>query len=96
MFSIITIGAVIIIVKAVSYNIQSYRVYKCSGVVFKKQLSITFNKMDFIALEQGPINKMFGNGNITINTIGSSSPELTVKNIKDFKKFYEIVKDRYK
>ena len=96
LFSTVTIGAVTITIKAISYNIQSYRVYERSGVVFKRQLSITFNKMDFINFTQGPINKIFGNGNITINTIGSSAPELTIRNIRDFKKFYEIVKGRYK
>jgi len=96
LFTVVTIGAVIITVKAISYNIQPYRVYERSGVIFKKQLSITFNKMDFINFAQGPINKIFGNGNITVNTTGSSKPELTIRNIRDFKKFYEIVKTRYK
>ena len=95
-FSAIVLGPVIIVIKAVSYNIQPYRIYKRSGVIFKKQMSITFNKVDFINFSQGPINKIFNNGNITINTTGSSKPELTIKNIKDFKKFYEIVKGRYK
>lgn len=93
---VIILCAVIITIKAISYNIQSYRVYERSGVIFKKQTSITFNKMDFINFTQGPINKIFGNGNITINTTGSSKPELIIRNIKDFKKFYEIVKERYK
>jgi len=95
-FTIVVIGATVITIRAISYNIQPYRVYERSGVIFKKQLSITFNKMDFINISQGPINKIFGNGNITINTVGSSKPELTINNVKDFKKFYEIVKSRYK
>jgi len=96
LLSILMVGIVIAAIKAISYNIQSYRVYERSGIIFKKQLSITFNKMDFINFSQGPINKIFENGNITINTTGSSRAELTIRNIKDFKKFYEIVKSRYK
>ena len=94
--SISIIACVIAAIKAISYNIQPYRVYERSGVIFKKQTSITFNKMDFINLSQGPVNKMFANGNITINTTGSRKPELVIKNIRDYKKFYEIVKNEYK
>ena len=96
LFSTITIGCFVAIIKAISYNIHDYRVYKRSGIIYKKQISIVFEKIDFINISQGAINKMFGNGNVTINTVGSSNPELTINNIKDFKKFYEIVKNRYK
>ena len=96
LFGVIVIVPVIATIKAISYNIQLYRVYERSGVIFKKQLFITFNKMDFINFSQGLVNKLFGNGNIMINTVGSSKLELTIKNVGDFKKFYEIVKSRYK
>jgi len=71
-------------------------VYARSGVIFKKQKSITFNKVDFINFNQKPINKIFGSGNITVNTTGSSIPELTINNTRDFKKFYKILKEHYK
>ncbi len=94
-FSSLVIGIPAVLIKATSYNIQSYRVYERSGIVFKRQDSITNSKIDFINFSQGPLNKMFGNGNITINTTGSSKPELIIKNIKEFKKFYELLKSRY-
>lgn len=86
---------VVAVIKAISYNMQSYRLYERSGIIFKKQTSIIFTKMDFINFTQGPVNKIFRNGNITVNTTGSSKPELTIKNIMDFKKFYEILKSKY-
>lgn len=96
LLSIIAISAVIITIKAISYNTQPYRVYARSGVIFKKQISVVFNKIDFINFTQGPINKLFSNGNITINTTGSSKSELIIRNIKDFKNLYENLKKNYR
>jgi len=90
------VSLIVISTKAISYNMDSYRVYARSGIVFKKQLSIIYDKIDFVNFTQGPTNKMFGNGNITVNTAGSSKPEMVIGNIKDYRKFYEMLKEHYK
>jgi hypothetical protein len=41
------------------------------------------------------LNKMFHNGNISVNTTGSSTPELIIGNIDNFKEFYDILKKYY-
>ncbi len=86
----------IISVKVRSYVIQPYRVYSKSGIFFKKQTSIVFNKIDNINSIQRLLNKVFGNGNVTISTTGSSGIELPVRNIKDYQEFYEILKRNYR
>lgn len=86
----------VIIIKVISYKIHSYVVCKYYGVIYRKCLSIPFNKIDFINSNQNAVNKVFKTGNVTINTIGSSVSELTVANISSFNKFYEVIKSNYK
>lgn len=93
--NIIILISVVASIKAISYVLQPYRVYEKSGIIFKKQISVTYNKIDFINFSQGALNKMFNTGNITINTVGSSKPEIVIKNISDFKNFYDKLKQEY-
>jgi len=95
LFLPISIPLVIWSIKVKSYIIQPYRVLTKSGILYKRQVSIVFNKIDHINYDQGMLNKMFKNGNITVNTTGSSRAELTIKNIYDFNEFYEILKKYY-
>ncbi len=91
----ITVPMVIWSVKVKSFSIQNYRVVANSGILYKKQTSIIFNKIDHINFSQGMLNKMFKNGNITVNTTGSSSAELIIGDIPDYKEFYETLKGYY-
>ncbi|MBT4824859.1 PH domain-containing protein [Candidatus Woesearchaeota archaeon] len=91
----ITLPLVILSIKVKSYIIQPYRVVSKWGIIYKKQKSVVFNKVDHINFYQGMLNKMFNNGTITINTIGSSTTELMIKNIPNHKEFYELLKKNY-
>ncbi len=91
----ITIPLTIWSVKVKSYVIQPYRVIAKSGIFYKKQVSVIFSKIDHINFGQGMLNKMFKNGNITVNTTGSSMAELTVRNIPNYKEFYDTLKKYY-
>ena len=91
----ITIPLTIWWVKVKSYSIQPYRVIAKSGILYKKQVSILFNKIDYINYSQGILNKIFKNGNISINTTGSSTSELVISNIHNFREFYEVLKKYY-
>ncbi|MBU2265705.1 MAG: PH domain-containing protein [Candidatus Omnitrophica bacterium] len=95
LLSIFIVVGVVIVIRSISYNFQPYRVFTRWGVIFKKQSSVTFDKIDFINFNQGPMNKLFGTGNIVISTTGSSEPQLVIRNIKDFKQFYNILKEDY-
>ncbi len=91
----LTIPLILWRVKVKSYLIQPYRVIAKSGILYKKQISIVFNKIDHINQSQSMFNKMFNNGNITINTVGSSIPELVISNIHNFREFYGVLKKYY-
>lgn len=93
--NIFIFGLIIVQVLVISNCIQDYRVLKRSGVFFKKQTSVTFNKIDFINMDQKLLNKIFRNGNVSINTIGSSKVELFIENIPDFRQFYAKLKEKY-
>ncbi|MBI3032736.1 PH domain-containing protein [Candidatus Woesearchaeota archaeon] len=95
-FDLFILILVIISVKVKSYAIESYRVVEKSGIIYKKQTSIIFDKIDFINTYEGMLNKLFRNGNITVNTAGSSAPELVISNIPEYKEFYEMLKKYYK
>ena len=85
----------VLIIKAREYVIQPHRVVAKSGILYKKQVSVVFSKVDHINISQGPLNKIFGTGNISVNTTGSSRPELVISNIKDFRHFYDVLKRHY-
>ncbi len=79
----------------ISYRLDAYRVIKKEGVIYKRQTSVIYDKIDFIGTSAGLLNKIFGNGNIMVNTVGSSRTELTIRNIPDYKEFYKKLKERY-
>ncbi|PLX20863.1 hypothetical protein C0584_03705 [Candidatus Parcubacteria bacterium] len=82
-------------IKMTTFYMDRYRVISKSGVIYKKQVSIIFDRVDFIRNTQGLINKLFKNGNIIVNTVGSTKPELTIYHIPDYKEFYSKLKEEY-
>ncbi|MFP4424381.1 MAG: PH domain-containing protein [Candidatus Woesearchaeota archaeon] len=91
----ITLPLTIIGVKRKSYRIEDFRVLEQKGILRRVQTSIVFSKIDHINTSRGMFNKLFGNGNITINTAGSSRPELIIKNIPNYTQFYEEINKYY-
>ncbi|MFB6181857.1 MAG: PH domain-containing protein [Candidatus Magasanikbacteria bacterium] len=81
--------------KKKSYHLKPYRVLYKSGVLFKSQHSIVFQKIDHINKNQGIFNKMFNNGNISINTVASSETEMTLENLPDYEEFYKKIQEIY-
>ena len=91
----ITVPLLVWHVRVKSYTIEDYRLVSRWGMLYKSQLSIVFSKIDHINSSQGFLNKMFSNGDVIINTAGSSRAELVIKNIPDYKGFYEIMQKNY-
>jgi uncharacterized membrane protein YdbT with pleckstrin-like domain len=91
----ITLPVRILKAKKKSYHLRSYRVLKKWGILFRKQQSIVFRKIDHINKNQGFLNKMLNNGNITINTVASSSTEMSLSNMSGYEEFYEKIQEIY-
>ncbi|MFW6013836.1 MAG: PH domain-containing protein [Candidatus Nanoarchaeia archaeon] len=81
--------------RVTSYSIEKKRIVKRHGILYRTQTSILFEKIDHINSHQGPLNKLYSNGKVIINTTGSSSAEMVVGNIPDFREFYEELKISY-
>ena len=81
--------------KKTSYSVDSYRAIKRWGIFFRSQKSVVLEKIDHINMSRGMLNKMFGNGNVKIFTTGSSSAELIIGNVPNYKEFYEILRKSY-
>ncbi len=77
------------------YSIQDKRVLAKSGVIYKQQITVIFDRIDFINSQQGALNKLCRNGNVTVNTAGSSKPEIIVRDISNYREFYDELKRVY-
>ena len=82
-------------VKVRSYYIQDSRVVGQYGIIYKKQKSILYSKINHINYSQGILNKLFNNGNVQIVTTGSAMPELSIDNVNSFSQIYEMLKKHY-
>lgn len=89
------IGFTIWGIKVMSYAIQPYRVIAKSGIFYKRQTSIVFTKIDHLRTFQGITHKMFNNGMVIVHTTGSSQPEITVRDIPNFRAFYAELEKYY-
>ena len=76
-------------IKVRRYVLQNGRVVAKWGIFYKSQISILYSKVDHINSSEGFLNKMFHNGNISVNTTGSSASELTIGNVPEYKEFYD-------
>lgn len=77
------------------YEVETDRVVKRHGVLFKTVTSVLFNRIDSLQQNQGALGKMFGNGQVTILTAGSSAPDLTVANVPDYTDVYATIRKHY-
>ncbi len=81
--------------RRVRYIIEPERVLIRKGVMYRKQTSIIFGRIDYIQTSQNFLNKLFKNGNIMIYTAGSSSPELVLRDIPNQKEFHKELRNYY-
>ncbi len=79
-----------------SYEIRTKRIMQFSGLFYKKRTQIYYTMFDHIDTEQGVLNKIFQNGKILVYTTGSSSVNMIVQNIKNFKKTAQDLSKVYK
>lgn len=91
----LTVPLLLYVVRRTHYRIEDYRVLEQRRTIARKQTSVIFSKIDHINTSRGIFNNMFGNGNITVNTTGSSTPELTIRNIPNYQEFYDELNKHY-
>lgn len=92
---LLTVPWTIVAVRRRSYRVEGGRVLALRGVLYTSQSSILFTRIDSLKQGQGPLNKLFGNGAVTLLTAGSSSPDLVLADLPGHKDFYEAIRPHY-
>jgi len=91
----VVIPWVVLAVRRRRYFIESHRVLMTSGIVYRKQASVLHDRIDSIRHDRHLLGKLFGNGNVTVFTAGSSQPDLELKNAPDYRELYAILQKHY-
>ncbi|MEK7954173.1 PH domain-containing protein [Luteolibacter soli] len=90
----ITLPFTIVQTKRWRYRIEATRIVSSWGVLYRRESSIILDRVDSIQQSQGPVNKMFKNGNVTIMTAGSSKPEFKIIDSPAYLELYRIIRER--
>jgi uncharacterized membrane protein YdbT with pleckstrin-like domain len=90
----LTLGLRIWWLRSCSYTLEKSRVVKRSGIFYRRQKSVSYHKIDHVNTRQGVLNQMFSNAKLTINTAGSSAPELQLQSLKPYKEWYSFLKEQ--
>lgn len=88
----ITIPLAILRIKRWHYQLEQDRVVIRWGLVFPKETSVLLDRVDSIQQNQGPLNKLFKNGNVSIMTAGSSKPDLVIINCPQYLPLYNEIR----
>lgn len=78
-----------------SYELEQFRVVYKFGKIYKSQTSILYENIDFIEVQQNFVNKLINNGSVNINTEGSNTTEMEIKDIPNYREIYEFLKGVY-
>jgi uncharacterized membrane protein YdbT with pleckstrin-like domain len=89
----ITLPIMLVRVKRWRYRIESARIVRSWGVFYRSETSILLDRVDRLQQSQGPLNKLFRNGNVSITTAGCSKPDLDLTDSPDYQKLYEIIRE---
>jgi membrane protein YdbS with pleckstrin-like domain len=89
-----TIPMVVIRVKRCRYRVEAARIVTSWGIFYRHQMSVLLDRVDSLQQSQGPMNKLFGNGNVSIMTAGSSKPDLHLADSPAYLGMYETIRER--
>ncbi|MEO5712750.1 MAG: PH domain-containing protein [Luteolibacter sp.] len=89
-----TIPFTVIRVKRWRYRIEAARIVMSWGIFYRSETSVLLDRVDSLKQSQGPLNKLFRNGSISIMTAGSSKPDLNIIDSTAYLAMYEIIRER--
>ncbi|MEE2828118.1 MAG: PH domain-containing protein, partial [Myxococcota bacterium] len=92
----LSLPLLVLVVRRRAYRIESDRIVYSSGILYRHQATVLFDRIDTIRHNQGALNKLFGNGNVTIMTAGSSAPDLVLRNLPSYLRFHQSIQERYR
>lgn len=89
------IPLVVLQVRRTQYRVEAHRVVVEQGILYRRHTSVLFDRIDSLKQGQGPFNKLFGNGEITLYTAGSSTPDLKLSAVPDHGRLYRLIRSHY-
>jgi len=92
---LVTVPLTLMAVRRRSYRLEPHRVVWSWGILYRRQASVIYDRIDSISRAQGALNKMFGNGSVTILTAGSSKPDLVLADLPDWNEVYQAIQKHY-
>lgn len=92
----LTVPLTFLAVRRRSYQVEPNRAVFRSGILYRKQTSILFDRIDAIRHRQRALNKLFGNGAVVVLTAGSSAPDLVLGALPGYLDFHEEIQRRYR
>lgn len=79
-------------IKVQFFRLEWSRAIHRYWIIYKTYHSIRYERIDFVESYQGFWNKVFGNGNVFVYTLGSSATEMKISDIEDYQNFYQKLK----
>ncbi len=92
----VTLPLTILSVRRRAGRVEAERVVFTSGILYRQQTSILLDRIDTIRHAQNLLNKMFGNGNVTVLTAGSSSADLVLAHLPGYLALHGAIQERYR
>jgi uncharacterized membrane protein YdbT with pleckstrin-like domain len=89
------IPLVVLQVRRMRYRVEAHRVVVEQGILYRRHTSVLFDRIDSLKQGQGAVNKLFGNGEITLFTAGSSTPDLKLTALPDHERLYRLIRSHY-
>ena len=90
----ITLPATVIRIKRWRYRVDAARVVMSWGIFYQRETSILLDRVDSLQQSQGPLNKLFRNGDVSIMTAGSSKPDLRIIDSPGYLPLYQLIRER--
>ena len=75
------------------YTCTSEKFIVESGVFSKKEEEIRLYRIMDLTLERSFVQRLFGLGTITCDTVDKSTPKLCIKNVKDSRRIKELISE---
>jgi membrane protein YdbS with pleckstrin-like domain len=90
----LTLPVTVMRAKRWRYRVEEARVVLNRGILYRSESSILLDRVDSLQQSQGPLNKMFKNGSVSIMTAGSSKPDLVLVDSPAYLALYQLIRER--
>lgn len=93
-FAPVVIWITIWYIKSKKYVLENSRILSYWGIIYKAKRSVLYSKFDFVEQNQWMINKIFGNGMVSVFTKWSWFSDMKMIDISNHSEIYDILKQK--